>query len=122
MKQNIKEGNMLEKLREFSIGLWESVGGVFNYLYESSNIWIPIIAFIVLSLLSIYLLHRLLNALVNVKININPKTIFPLLIKTAFILLIAAILFSLGFYIYDQYTKHNQTTTQSKSEFDYLLK
>jgi len=113
---------MLEKLREFSIGLWEPLGWVFNYLYESSNIWVPIISFVLLSLLSVYLLHKLITAVLSIKIDISFKTIFSLLVKTAFVLLIAAIIFSLGFYIHSLYEKYEKETTQQDKDVGYLLR
>lgn len=111
---------MLEKLGEFSINLWEPLGGFVNYLYDSSNVWGPIILFFVVSLLSIYILHRLLSMLLNVKINFT--NLFPVLLKTVIMLIIVAIVFSLGFYLYSQYQSHEEKIMKKEQDFGYLLK
>ena len=112
---------MLEKFREFSIALWKPIGDLFYNLYESSNVWVPIILFFVISLLSFYLLHQLINLILNVKVQIDFKNIFSPIIKILIIILITAIIFSLGFYLFSLYEKHEQEIIKKEQDFSYLL-
>ena len=114
----MKEGKMLEKLEEFSI--WQPLGDVFDYLYTSSNIWVPIILFFVISLLSVYLLHKLINLVLSVKVSF--KTLFSFFVKAIVVLLITGIIFSLGFYLYSQYQEHEKEVVKKELDLGYLLK
>ncbi|CAA6811470.1 MAG: Unknown protein [uncultured Sulfurovum sp.] len=111
---------MLEKLREFSLSLWNPLEGVFNSLYESSNIWVPIILFFVISLLFVYLLHKLLTMMLNIKIDF--KNFVSLLIKTIVVTIMIFFISSLGLYLYDKYENHQQKTLKQEHDFSKLLR
>lgn len=111
---------MLEKLQEYSIKIWEPFGGVFNYLNDSSNIWVPIILFFTLSLLSVYLLHQLINKTLSIKLSFT--SVFSFLIKTTVVLIIATVIFSLGFYLYSQYEDHEKEVVKKEQDLGYLLR
>lgn len=111
---------MLDTLREYSIKIWEPLGDVFNYLYDSSNIWVPIILFIIISLLSIYFLNKLIHIILDVKIDFT--TLLSLFVKAIIVLIVAMVIFSLGFYLYDKYEVHEQKVIKKEQDLGYLLK
>ncbi|CAA6810912.1 MAG: Unknown protein [uncultured Sulfurovum sp.] len=112
---------MLDKLRELSLTLWEPIGNTFYDLFESSNIWIPIILFFLGIFVMLYLLRKILDKLVELPLTKIFQILIKYLIKAFIILVVVGIFVSLGFYIYSLYEVHHEEIFQKEQSVDYLL-
>lgn len=116
---------MLDKLREVSINLWSPIGEFFSSIFESSNIWFPIISFIVIAIVGLFLLRKVLDITVSKSSTLSLTELWSFLKKAIFYILILAVLGSLYFYleeIYSQYENENMKKQKSEQSLDYLLR
>lgn len=119
---------MLDQLREFSITVWKPIGELFSSISESSNTWFPIIAYILLSVLSLIFIKKILDLTVSSLSSLSIKIIWAFLKKlilyTVIIGMATTIIVSLFFYfesLYTSYDKESQKSIERKQSVDYLL-
>jgi hypothetical protein len=112
---------MLEKLRELSITIWEPIGNIFYYLFDVSNIWVPIIGFFFTIFLSLYIIRKLLDKVVELPLIKIFQILIKFLFKIFIYLIIIGIFVSLGFYVQSLYVEHEEVVNKEQS-IDYLLR
>ena len=115
---------MLETLREISIKLWSPVGEFFSSILGTSNTWFPIISYIVLSLVGLFLLRKFLDKSVETTSSLTLNSFWNILKKVLVVLVILAIALSLYFYLDSRYHIYQEITEISETQeqdFGYLL-
>jgi len=116
---------MLDKLRELSISLWSPVGEFFNSIFGTSNVWFPIIAYVVGSVLVLFIIKKILDMTVTKTSSLSVSAIWALLKKVIIYAVIIGVglflLLSLYFYLETIYDEHDKEQ-QKEQSLDYLLR
>ncbi len=117
---------MLDKLREMSIDLWSPVGDIFSSIFETSNVWFPIISYILIMILFLIIIKKFLDKTVSSVSSLNIQTIWAFLKKLIFYTILIglglAIVLSLYFYLSTLYNEHTEETVRVEQSVDYLLR
>ena len=120
---------MLDTLRELIITIWSPVGEFFDSIFGTSNVWFPIIAYILGSILILLIIKKILDMTVTKTSSLSINTIWSLLKKGIIYALIAAVglflLLSLYFYLetlYEEYHQEQLQEEQQEQSLDYLLR
>ncbi|HIP51721.1 MAG TPA: hypothetical protein EYG94_06500 [Campylobacterales bacterium] len=119
---------MLDKLREISHSVWEPVGEMMSTIFAVSDIWFPIISYIVITIASLFLLKLILDKTVSTASSLTLGFIWSfvkkLIIYTVIIAVVAFIVISLYFYVeslYGEYQEESIQTEKREQSVDYLL-
>ena len=119
---------MLDKLREISHSIWEPVGEMISAIFGVSDIWFPIISYIVITIASLFLLKLILDKSVTAASSLTLSLVWSFLKKLIIYTLIIAvatfIVISLYFYVeslYGEYQEENIQTEKREQSVDYLL-
>jgi hypothetical protein len=120
---------MLEKLRELIISIWSPVGEFFSSIFGTSNVWFPIIAYVLGSILTLFIIKKILDMTVTKTSSLTINTIWSLLKKLLIYSVIIGIglflLISLYFYLetlYGEYHQEQIQEQQKEQSLDYLLR
>jgi len=115
---------MLDKIRELSISIWSPVGEFVNSIFGTSNIWFPIVAYMVGSVAILFILKKFLDMTVTKTSSLDVSTIWSLLKKIVLYAIIAgvtlAVIVSLYFYLDKIY--HEYQPVEKEQSLDYLLR
>jgi len=115
---------MLDKLRELSISIWSPVGEFFDSIFGTSNVWFPIIAYVVGSVLVLFIIKKILDMTVTKTSSLSISTIWSLLKKVIIYAVIISVglflLLSLYFYLETEYQDYDKEQ-QKEQSLDYLL-
>jgi hypothetical protein len=119
---------MLDTLRELSINLWSPIGEIFFSISDASNIWFPIISYIIITIFLLIVLKKFLDMTVSGASSLSLKLIWSFLKKLILYLLSISItitiVLSLYFYlesIYNEHKKENLRVEKAEQNLDYLL-
>jgi len=123
--KSIKGKNMLEQLRELIFSIWSPVGEFFDSIFGTSNVWFPIIAYVLGSILVLFIIKKILDMTVTKSSSLKVDALWPLLKKVIIYTIIAAVglffLLSLYFYLETQYQAYDKEQ-QKEQSLDYLLR
>lgn len=116
---------MLETLREMSIKLWSPVGEIFSSIFGTSNIWFPIISYILGTIIILIIIKKILDMTVTGFSSLNMSIIWVFIKK----LLLYGIIIGVGltlvvtlyFYLTSIYNKYNPDVIKKEQSLDYLL-
>jgi len=72
---------MLDKLRELIISIWSPVGEFFDSIFGTSNVWFPLIAYVLGSILTLFILKKILDISVTKTSSLTLSTMWSLLKK-----------------------------------------
>jgi len=111
---------MLDKIKELSISFWSPVGEFFNSVFGTSNLWTPIVAYVIGSIVILYIVKRFLDKTVSSATTLTLNTLGSLLKKVVLYSFIGAIILSLYFYINEIY--HKYQPVEKEQSLDYLLR
>jgi uncharacterized membrane protein len=120
---------MLNKLRELIIAVWSPVGEFFDSIFGTSNVWFPIIAYVLGSILILFIIKKILDMTVTKTSSLTISTILSLLKKGVIYAIAISIglflLLSLYFYLetlYNEYHQEQLQKEQQEQNLDYLLR
>jgi hypothetical protein len=112
---------MLDKLKELSITIWDPIGNIFYYLFDSSNIWVPIIGFFLTTFLTLYVTRKVLDKFIELPLIKILQVFLKFLFKIFIYLLILGIFVSLALYLQSLYIEHDEQVVKKQQSVDYLL-
>ena len=120
---------MLDTLREISVNMWSPIGEMFSSISDSSNIWFPIISYVVIAIILLIILKKILDMTVSSASSLSIKLIWSFLKRLILYVIIigvtTTIVVSLYFYLeslYNEYEKENIKVENSRQSVDYLLR
>jgi len=115
---------MLEKLRELIFSIWSPVGEFFDSIFGTSNVWFPLIAYVVGSILVLFIIKKILDMTVTKTSSLKVDALWPLLKKVIIYAVVITIglflLLSLYFYLETKYQVYDKEQ-QKEQSLDYLL-
>ena len=120
---------MLEKLQETSIEVWSYIGDIFSAIFGASDTWFPIISYIVISILSLFLLKKILDKSVSTASSLTLSLIWTflkkLIVYVVIISIVTSIVISLYFYLeslYSEYDADQKESARQEQGLGYLLR
>ncbi len=112
---------MLDKISEISIKLWSPVGEFFSSILGTSNTWFPIISYVLLSLVGLFLLRKFLDKSVETTSSLTLNSFWNILKKVLIVLVVLGAAVSLYFYLDSRYHIYQEITETQEKDFGYLL-
>ena len=102
------------------------MGDFFNSLLETSDTWFPIISFLVISILSLFILKKILDKSVSsassMTLSFSWDFFKKLIIYVVITVVAVTILGSLFFYGNERYHIYQENGSQEEQDFGYLLR
>lgn len=112
---------MLDKISEISIKLWSPVGDFFSSILGTSDTWFPIISYLLISILGLFLLKKFLDKSVETTTSLTLGSFWSILKKVLIVLIILGVAVSLYFYLDSHYHIYQEITETQEQDFGYLL-